>query len=177
MHSGKFEDYEQKSYEYYEKDYSKKANAMYHYAEAMFGLALKDRAIDYITRGLQIHPRENIEEYVKYMLLCIGELVKNNIIELAQEVCDEALNNAIKLDSIRFIERAYYYKSKILEKQGNLIGAEMYMNLSLDALFKFGNRQEKYERYIEMGNMYHKLGHVDDSLKYFSLAMTLEKKM
>ena len=51
------------------------------------------------------------------------------------------------------------------------------MNLSLDSLLKFGGKQEIYSRYLEMGSMYHKLGSVSESIKYFSLALQLEKKM
>jgi len=30
---------------------------------------------------------------------------------------------------------------------------------------------------MDMGNMYHKLGYISESLKYFSLALSLEKKI
>ena len=68
-------------------------------------------------------------------------------------------------------------KAIILDKQGQSASAEMYMNLSLDSLLKFGTKQDIYSRYLEMGNMYHKLGHIADSIKYFSFAIQLEKKM
>lgn len=177
MDKENFQIYEKKSYEYYKNDNAKKAQAMYNFACSMFDVNLYEKAIKYINEGLGVYPDSNKENKVKYMLLCIGELVDRNIIDTAKDICDEALNCAINVDNIKFIEKAYYYKAMIFQKQGNYIGAEIYMNLSMDSLFKFGNRQDRFERYMEAGNMYFKLGQVSDSIKCFSLAMALEKKM
>ncbi|MCD3283528.1 transcriptional regulator, partial [Clostridium botulinum C/D] len=65
----------------------------------------------------------------------------------------------------------------LLKQQNNLLAAEMYMNLSLDSLVKFGNKKEIYDRYMIMGEMYYKIGSVKESLKYFTLAMALQKKL
>ena len=51
------------------------------------------------------------------------------------------------------------------------------MNLSLDSLFKFGTRDERKNRYIDMGNLYYNLGMATDSLKYFNLALAVDKKI
>jgi tetratricopeptide (TPR) repeat protein len=177
MKTGKFEEYERLAFKYYDKEHGKKAYAMYYFATAMFDVGMNEKAINYINEGLKVHPKDDSEACVNYMLLCISELVNRNRLEQAQEICDEALNNAIGLDNVKLIERAYYFKSLILQKQGNILSAEMYMNLSLDALFKFGSRYQKYERYMEMGSMYHSLGQINDSLRYFSLALSIEKKM
>lgn len=177
MNKGNFEDYERKSYIYYKDDYPKKAKAMYNYAVSMFEVDLREKAVEYIKHGLKVYPQQNKEDYVKYMLSCIKLLINKGELQEAQNICDEALNNAISLDNVKLIEEAYHYKAMALIKQQNYIEAEMYMNLSLDALFKFGNRQDRYSRYMEMGNMYHKLGQINEALKYFSLAMSLEKKM
>ncbi|MPN60463.1 hypothetical protein SDC9_208191 [bioreactor metagenome] len=81
------------------------------------------------------------------------------------------------MDNIKLIEKAYYLKAKILKKMKSLVSAEMYMNLSLDALSKFGNKREIYERYMEMGQMYYDIGLTGDALKYFTLAISLNKKL
>lgn len=177
MNKGNFEEYEKNSYIYYKEDYPKKAKAIYNYAVSMFDVGLREKAVEYINNGLNVYPQQNKEEYVKYMLLCIKLLINRGELQEAQNICDEALNSSISLDNVELIEKAYHYKAMALLKQQNYAEAEMYMNLSLDALFKFGNRQDRYLRYMEMGNMYHKLGQINDALKYFSLAMSLEKKM
>ncbi|WP_139905380.1 helix-turn-helix domain-containing protein [Clostridium thermarum] len=177
IHKDKFETFEKKTYESYEGDSESTCLAMLDFANSMMDKGLKDLALKYIEKGLSLYPKNNEMKRVKYMLNCIGTLVENDILDMAQEICDEALNIAIMLDNIRFIEKAYYYKALILQKSGDYVSSEMYMNLSTDALFKCGNKRERYERYLELGNMYHKLGQVNDSIKYLSLAMVLEKKL
>lgn len=177
MNKGNFEEYENKSYEHYKEDYPKKAKAIYNYAVSMFEVGLVEKAVEYVMNGLKVYPQDNSEDFVRYMLSCIKLLINRNILTEAQSICDDALNRAISLDNVKLIEKAYHYKAMALLKQQNYGVAEMYMNLSLDALFKFGNRQERYSRYMEMGDMYHKLGQTNEALKYFSLAMSLEKKM
>lgn len=172
-----FEEYELKSYEYYKDDASYKSKAMLNYAILMFQGEMNDRAIEYVKKGLNNFPKQNKEELVEYMLRCVEELTTYVALSEAQKICDEALNSAICCDNIRYIEKAYYFKAIILQKQDMYLQSEMYMNLSLDALFKFGNKQERHKRYLEMGNMYHKLGETSEALKYFTLAMGIEKKI
>ena len=173
----KFKLYESKTYNCYEGSTVNKCWAIFDIACGLFELGVKETAMKYIEQGLELYPKNDEPGWVTYMISCIGALVDSNYLNVAQGICDETLNVAIMLDNIRFIEKAYYYKAIILQKQGNYISAEMYMNLSTDALFKCGSKQERYKRYIEMGNMYHKLGQVNDAIKYLSLAMHLEKKL
>ncbi|MGV8983580.1 helix-turn-helix domain-containing protein [Clostridium sp.] len=177
MNNGKFEEYEKKSYELYKDKASNKAVAIYNYGSTMFDCNMKAKAIIYINKGLSSYPRDNKVGLVSFMLDCVNELIENDVLELAQSISDEVLNYAINLDDIKFIEKGYYYKAIILDKQGQSSSAEMYMNLSLDSLLKFGGKQDIYMRYLEMGSMYHKLGSVAESIKYFSLAIQLQKKM
>ncbi|MBU3155397.1 transcriptional regulator [Clostridium estertheticum] len=177
MKNGDFQKYEQKSYELYKDKASYKAMAIFNYGSTMFDCNMKEKAIEYISHGLSVYPREDKVGLVGFMLNCVEELIKNDVVELAQGISDEVLNYAINLDDIKFIEKSYYYKAIILDRQGSASSAEMYMNLSLDSLLKFGNKKDIYARYLEMGSMYHKLSNVADSIKYFSLALQLEKKM
>jgi len=177
MKNGKFEIYEKKSYELYKDETSSKAMAIFNYGSTMFDCNMRERAVEYVNKGLSCYPKEDKIGLVSFMLECIKELIRNDVIDLAQTISDEVLNYAIDLDDIKFIEKSYYYKAIILDKQGKSANAEIYMNLSLDSLFKFGKKQDIYARYLEMGSMYHKLCNVADSIKYFSLAIKLEKKM
>ena len=126
---------------------------------------------------MKVYPYNNKENLVKFMLKCTEELIKNNVLEESNSLIDTILNYAIKLNNIKFIEKSYYLKAMLLKQQNNLISAEMYMNLSLDALVKFGNKKEIYDRYMIMGEMYYKIGSIKESLKYFTLAMSLQKKL
>ncbi|GCD12083.1 helix-turn-helix domain-containing protein [Clostridium tagluense] len=177
MKNGKFGEYEKKSYELYKDKDSSRATAIYNYGSTMFDCNMKDKGIEYVNKGLACYPKDNMIGLVSFMLDCVNELIENDVLELAKTISDEVLNYAINLDDIKFIEKAYYYKAIILDRQGQSSSAEMYMNLSLDSLLKFGGKQEIYMRYLEMGSMYHKLDSVAESIKYFSLALQLEKKM
>jgi transcriptional regulator with XRE-family HTH domain len=177
MNKGKFEEYEKKSYELYGYDLEHKAMAIYNYSTAMFDTKQNDKALEYIKNSLSLYPKDNREKLVRFMVLVVDELIDNDILEYAQSICDDALNYAIELDSVNFIERAYYLKSRILQKENNLFSSEMYMNLSLDSLLKFGTKQDIYKRYMEMGYMYYNLSQIGESVKYFNLAISMEKKM
>jgi tetratricopeptide (TPR) repeat protein len=177
MEKGKFEEYEEKSYALYGYNLEHKAMAIYNYGAAMFDANLKDKALEYIKNAIALYPKSNKEKLVRFMLLIVDELIENNILEYAQGICDETLNYAINLDNLKFIQKAYYLKSRILQKENNVLSSEMYMNLSLDALLRVGTKQDIYKRYIEMGYMYYNLSQVNEAVKYFNLAISMEKKM
>lgn len=144
-------------------------------AKSYFYVGNVDRAIEEIKEGIDIFPSEDEKNYVIFLNSCIRTLYENKEYDIAYEITDKALNSAINSNDIVLIEEAYYLKGMILQKKNMYIQAEMYMNLSLDSLFKFANREKRYKRYLEMGEMYYKLGEIKDSLKYFTLAMKLEK--
>ncbi|MCD3193748.1 helix-turn-helix domain-containing protein [Clostridium botulinum C] len=174
---GKFNKYEKNAYELYKdhKDYI--ARAMFDFASTMFSIGESNRAVDYIKKSMKVYPYKDKENLVKFMLKCTEEFIKNNVLEESNSLIDTILNYAIKLNNIKFIEKSYYLKAMLLKQQNNLISAEMYMNLSLDALVKFGNKKDIYDRYMIMGEMYYKIGSIKESLKYFTLAMSLQKKL
>lgn len=177
MEKENFEQYEEESYKYFKEDNTGKANAMLNYAIPMFENGYKDKATQYIKNGLNIYPKHDKKELVGCMLRCIEVLVENSILDEAQLISNEALNLAITCDEIKHIQKSYYFKSVILQKLGHYDKADMYMNLSTDALFKYANNQERYERYMEMGNMYHKIGDISEAIKYFTLAIGLKKRI
>lgn len=147
------------------------------YGEAYFDAGEKRKAIEEIEEGIKLFPKHNKEKYVQFLNECINVFLKNEEYEKAYDLSDEALDLAIGTDNIRLIEKAYYLKGKILQKENRFKESERYMNLSLDSLFKFGSKEERYERYLEMANLYYKLGDIRDSIKYFTLAMGRENKI
>ena len=151
---------------------SKAENGKYYFA-------IRDnvKAIDEIREAIDIFPKENEREYVKFLIKCIDTLYCNNEIDLAFSICDTALNLAICFNDLHLIERAYYFKGMLLQKNKRYREAEMYMNLSTDSLFRFANREERYKRYLEMADLYYNLNESKECIKYFTLAMNLEKKL
>lgn len=177
MGNGEFEGYELKSYEIYNDKDDYKGEDILRYASTMFEIGQRDSAIKYINRALDIYPKENEKKQVKFMLLCIEELINNGAMQESEDLIERVLDHSINLDNIRFIEKSYYLKSKILQDKNNLTSAEMYMNLSLDALAKFGTKKEIYDRYMEMGKMYYDMECPKEALKYFTLGIGLQKKL
>ena len=143
--------------------------------ESYFYVNEREKAIKEILEGIDLFPIDDKKKYVRFLNKSINTLYENGEYDIAYDITDKALNSAIDTDDILLIEQAYYLKGMILQKKGLYVEAEMYMNLSLDSLFKFANKEKRYERYLDMAAMYYKLGEVKDSLKYFTLAMKLEK--
>ena len=130
-----------------------------------------------INDAIEIYPREDKKGCAEFLIECINTLYNNREYEEAFQYTDEALDLAIDIDEIKLIEKGYYFKGMIYQKKGQFIQAEMYMNLSTDFLFRFANREEKYKRYNEMAELYYNLGELKESVKYFSLAINIEKKL
>ncbi|MEI3337136.1 MAG: transcriptional regulator [Clostridium sp.] len=171
------EEYIEKAYECNEENDVLVALSKGDYGEAYFKANEKTIATNEIMEGIAIFPKENKEEYVKFLNRCIKIFLDNFEANKAYELVDEALNMAIETNKIELIERAYYLKGIILQQEGNYRSAELYMNLSLDSLLKYGSKEERRKRYMEMGNMYYNLDEFKESIKYFSLAMEKENSI
>lgn len=169
------EEYIEKAYECQKDNPIMLAISRGAYGEAFFEVGEEERAINEIYEGIEIFPPHNKTKYVEFLNECIDVLFKNGQYEKAYELDDRALNLAIETDNIHLIERAYYLKGSILQKEGKFSEAELYMNLALDSLMKFGSKEQRHDRYLDMGNLYYKLGKVKDALQYFVLAMRLEE--
>lgn len=172
-----FEEYKEEVYKYQKDTPERYSTSLHNFGEILLKNKEYEKGKECIVESLKICPEDNKEKKCLLLVATIEVLIKNNLLELAQEVSDELLNYAINLNSSNFIESAYYYKAILLQIQGNYAMSETYMNLSLDVLLKCGSNNKLYKRYLEMGNMYHKLGDVSESIKFFNLALQLEKKI
>lgn len=170
-----YEKYIKLAYEYKKERITVLAIAKGKSGESYFYANNREKAIEEIMEGIDLFPTIDEKKYVRFLNKCIKTLYENKEYDIAYEITDKALNTAIDTKDIVLIEESYYLKGMILQKKELYIQAEMYMNLSLDSLFKFANKEKRHERYLDMGEMYYKLGDVKDSLKYFTLAMNLEK--
>ncbi|OPJ59006.1 helix-turn-helix domain-containing protein [Clostridium oryzae] len=173
----KFIEFSDKAIEAFGDNYYSKCNALCDYSVLCFRAGEMQEGLKYINKGIGLFPRDNSEEQARYFIEAIGQLIKYEFIDEAEEICDDALNLSIILDNNIFIERSYYYKSIIMLKKGEFSSAEMYMNLSSDALFKYASKRERYERYIELGSMYHKINQTKEAIKYFSLALKIKRSL
>lgn len=136
-----------------------------------------DKALIELEDAARIYPREDVRGCGEFLIKCIDILYKNNKYDEAFSYISEALNLAIDIDDERLIEKAYYFKGMIHQKLNDYIQAEMYMNLATDFLLRFANNEEKYKRYNEMAELYYNLNELKESIKYFTLAIQIEKKL
>lgn len=170
-------DYLSKSYEFLNNNNIRIAESKIDYAEAYFRINEEEKALNEINEVADLLPQEQLYDVGSLYVKGARLLKKNNKLELADEFADKALNIAIETNHIELIEEAYYLKGMLLQMQERYREAELYMNLSLDSLVKFGTKKDLYSRYIDMANMYHKTQSVQDSIKYFTLAMNIKRKI
>ncbi len=157
--------------DYYKSDSEFARITKENFAEILFKhgkISVANEILNSLIVSLNKDEREN---YVNHVLKYIYLKLKYNCNENLSAFCDEILNIAIEINNIEYIEKAYFYKSLILEQEGNIFLAEMYLNLSLDALQKFGTERQLVERYIKIGELYNKMNNMQESLKYFNLAL------
>lgn len=175
--SEKFPHYEEKAYEFYDENAECKAEAMYDFAATMFDVSMKEEATAYVENALRIYPAKSQQTQAEFMLKCIEELVENDVHEPARKKCDDALNLAIKNGNLKHLEKAYYLKAKVLEREGDSINAEIYYNLSLDTLKKYGTSTELQKKYMQVGEMYYRMGNTHEALRNLDYAIKMEKKI
>jgi transcriptional regulator with XRE-family HTH domain len=175
--SGRFSCYESKAYELYDENMEYKAEAMFDFASIMFDVSMKEKAVAYVEDALMLYPAKSQEPYAEFMLKCIEELVENDVNGPAMEKCEDALNLAIKTGNLRHMEKAYYLKARVLEREGDSSNAEIYYNLSLDTLLKFGTNSELHRKYMQVGEMYYRMGNTKESLKHLDFAIKIEKRI
>jgi tetratricopeptide (TPR) repeat protein len=171
------DEYKRKAFEYQKYNPISLASSHGNYGKYYFEVGEKEKAISEIEEGIKIFPRDNVEKNVEFLNYCTRILIDNLEYEIAYKITEESLNLAIITNNIKLIEKSYYLKGIILQKMDRHLEAEKYMNLSLDSLFKFGSREERKNRYVDMGKLYYKLGATADSLKYFNLALAVDKKI
>ncbi len=169
------DEYAQEAMKYMKDNLVYKAKSEGKLSKCYFQVGEYDKARDLMESAIRTFPRVEEKAYAEFMIDCIKTLYINKSYDKMLDIVEDTLNIAIKIDDIKLIEKSYYYKGMALQKKDSMYSAEIYMNLSTDALSKFGTREELYERYNEMGNMYHKLNETRQSLNYFILALKLEK--
>lgn len=171
------EKYLKKAFEYKKDDLKELSKFKGKNGEVYFQVQEVNRAMKEIKDAIEIYPREDKKGCGEFLIECINTLYNNRQYEEAFKYTEEALDLAIDIEEIKLIEKGYYFKGMIHQRKGEFIQAEMYMNLSTDFLFRFANNEERYKRYNEMAELYYNLGELKESVKYFTLAINIEKKL
>lgn len=169
-----FNTYLELAYEYQKDDNIVLARSKQRNAESYFYINEIDKAIKEIEEAIELFPSKNKSKQVKFLLTCLNTLYNNKQYDTAFKFIDATIDYSISLNDTYLIEEAYYLKGMLSQKKGLYMQAEMYMNLSLDSIFKYGNNKKRYDRYLDMAYMYYNMGDLNDSLKYFLLAMKIK---
>lgn len=170
------EKYIEKSYTYLSKYGIDLAKAKEKNGRSYYKVGQNEKAKKEILSGIDCCPKDDNEKFVEVLMECVETFYNNQEYEIAIRIIDEALNLSIYCDNDKLIERAYYFKGMILQKKGEYIQAETFMNISTDYFLRYANREETYKRYNEMAELYYNIGEFREAVKYFTLAMNLEKK-
>lgn len=169
--------YKREGEKYFEINSKVKAQFMYNSGLRLLKDHKLDEAKKLICNSMKLFPNKGNKKYSYFISDLIDDLINSRDIIEYEDLCDEILNYSIDINNYLIIENAYYLKAKIFEKMGNKMSFEMCMSLSLDFLLKLNDKEKLYNRYIEMGKMYADLNNIQDSIKYFNLAIKLSKKV
>lgn len=170
LNGNKIHEYMNESVKRYGEMDVKKSVAYFDIAEAMIANDMKEFGIDYLIKALNEYPRKNKEHLCDFLISGVDILIRCEKHDEALKYIEEVLDVSIELNLIPAMDKGYYYKSIIFEKQQNYIMAESYIMLSLDALLKYGSKSDICKRYIKIGKMYHGMGQVKDSIRYLDSA-------
>lgn len=172
-----FDRFNKEGSKYFEFNCKVKAQFMYNHGLKLLKENKVDEAKKFICDSMKLFPNEGNRKYSYFITDFINSLINSEDMTKYEDLCDEILNYSIDINNYLIIEHAYYLKAKIFDKVGNKISFEMYMSLSLDFLLKLNDKKRLFDRYIEMGKMYADFSNVSESIKYFNLAIKLNKKI
>lgn len=147
------------------------------FAKAYFEKDNKEKGLKAIKEAMNEYPETDLVPYVEFVNSCIETLLNNEEYESVMNIIDINLNKAISTNNIRLIEKSYYLKGMLLKNLKRFTEAEMYLNLALDALYKFGSKKERRARYLDMAHLYYQLNNYKDAIKYLNFAVDIEKAM
>ncbi|WP_244834905.1 transcriptional regulator [Clostridium sp. BJN0001] len=165
--------FKEKSYSYIKNDKISIIYSKLNYAKYYFISYLNDQAVIEINEARDILKDLKSEETIPFNFDFIKLCLKYKEYNMAYDIIETTIDDIIITQNRELIENIYYLKSRALENLKKYEKAEKYMNLSLDILMKFGNREQRKKRYLDLGELYYKMGNVKDSLKYFNLTFTI----
>lgn len=163
------------SYEYLESDRKYLGKSKSRIGRYFYQVGNDERGKKETSDAMKVSCEDESNVCIDVLIDCVETFYIYKEYELADEMIDKVLNLSICSDDTALIERAYYFKGMILQKQGLFRQAEMYMNISTDYFLKSANDEETCKRYTEMAEMYYNIGDPREAIKYFTLAMNLEK--
>ena len=127
-----------------------------------------------MAEAAKIFPPESLADNVTLLLDAMTRFVEEGHYKEASKYVDMVVNAAIKNQHPDAVEKAYYFKGRLLAENGSYDMAETYLSVSLDMLIKKGKTRELAKRYRDLAKVYYKMGKKEDSIRYFTMSIQTE---
>lgn len=127
-----------------------------------------------MAEAAKIFPQESLSDNVTLLLDAMTRFVEEGHYKEASKYVDMVVNAAIENQHPDAVEKAYYFKGRLLAENGNYDMAETYLSVSLDMLIKKGKTRELAKRYKDLAKIYYKMGKKEDSIRYFTMSIQTE---
>ncbi|MBO1264241.1 hypothetical protein J3A84_04175 [Proteiniclasticum sp. SCR006] len=127
-----------------------------------------------MAEAAKIFPQESLSDNVTLLLDAMTRFVEEGHYKEASKYVDMVVNAAIENQHPDAVEKAYYFKGRLLAENGNYDMAETYLSVSLDMLIKKGKTRELAKRYKDLAKVYYKMGKKEDSIRYFTMSIQTE---
>ena len=159
----------------YLKDYPEMhAKAKYFLAVKLLNSGDVEGAYKEMEEASRIFPQEALSDNVNLLLDAMERFVEDGHFKEASKYVDMVVNAAIENQHPDVVEKAYYFKGKLLAESGNYNMAETYLSVALDMLIKKGKTKELAKRYKDLAKVYYKMGKKEDSIRYFTMSIQTE---
>lgn len=133
--------------------------------------------VKYSKLAIENKEKEVSYEYNQFVTRIIELLLSCEALDSAEEVLSILSDDSINSGNVKMIERVYYLKGEIAKHRGEKRQWELYKNLSLDALNKFGTPKQRYTRYIEMAEMNNQLGNIEEAVKFMMMTQDISTRI
>lgn len=133
--------------------------------------------VKYSKLAIETKEKEVSYEYNQFVTRIIELLLSCEALDSAEEVLSILSDDSINSGNVKMIERVYYLKGEIAKHRGEKRQWELYKNLSLDALNKFGTPKQRYTRYIEMAEMNNQLGNIEEAVKFMMMTQDISTRI
>ena len=127
-----------------------------------------------MAEAAKIFPQESLSDNVTLLLDAMTRFVEEGHYKEASKYVDMVVNAAIENQHPDAVEKAYYFKGRLLAENGSYDMAETYLSVSLDMLIKKGKTRELAKRYKDLAKVYYKMGKKEDSIRYFTMSIQTE---
>lgn len=129
-----------------------------------------DKALIHLNKTLDFLENTSKHRRIEILQQILKFLISKEHYNLAKIQLDSYFRLALELRDDDYIESAYYLKSLIDGINGDLSSSETSLNMSIDLLEKYRNKDLLLERYKDLGILHHRQGKYTEAIRAFSLA-------